>query len=211
MSTTGRHGQTAVENTKITVTDSQGNTVTASLKDLGVNVNQKQTVSALIAAKDSNPFVRSNPFSSRMSSCRNHRQACAQPIPDWQAHSGTTARPSHPPLPMIRCREFSDRGAGGQAPVTDNVVKAIDQALDTPGTTRTASITYTQTDMPISEAAATAADQANAGLGLSITINGDATTYKIPAATIASWTVTTADPARAPSRCPMTSRPSVTT
>ena len=55
--------KSAVENTKITVTDSQGNAVTASLKDLGVNVNQKQTVSALIAAKDSNPFVRINPFS----------------------------------------------------------------------------------------------------------------------------------------------------
>ena len=192
--------KSAVENTKITVTDSQGNTVTASLKDLGVNVNQKQTVSALIAAKDSNPFVRSNPFSKQNVKlvATTDKLALSQYLTGKLIPNDSQAIASTIAYDQTSQKFTVTVGRGGQAPVTDNVVKAIDQALDTPGTTRTASITYTQTDMPISEAAATtAADQANAGLGLSITINnGDATTYKIPAATIASWTVTTADPAK---------------
>ena len=192
--------KSAVENTKITVTDSQGNTVTASLKDLGVNVNQKQTVSALIAAKDSNPFVRSNPFSKQNVKlvATADKLALSQYLTGKLIPNDSQAIASTIAYDQTSQKFTVTVGRGGQAPVTDNVVKAIDQALDTPGTTRTASITYTQTDMPISEAAATtAADQANAGLGLSITINnGDATTYKIPAATIASWTVTTADPAK---------------
>lgn len=192
--------KSAVENTKITVTDSQGNTVTASLKDLGVNVNQKQTVSALIAAKDSNPFVRINPFSKQNVKlvATADKLALSQYLTGKLIPNDSQAIASTIAYDQTSQKFTVTVGRGGQAPVTDNVVKAIDQALDTPGTTRTASITYTQTDMPISEAAATtAADQANVGLGLSITINnGDATTYKIPAATIASWTVTTADPAK---------------
>ena len=192
--------KSAVENTKITVTDSQGNAVTASLKDLGVNVNQKQTVSALIAAKDSNPFVRINPFSKQnvKLSATADKLALSQYLTGKLIPNDSQAIASTIAYDQTSQKFTVTVGRGGQAPVTDNVVKAIDQALDTPGTTRTASITYTQTDMPISEAAATtAADQANAGLGLSITINnGDATTYKIPVATIASWTVTTADPAK---------------
>ena len=192
--------KSAVENTKITVTDSQGNTVTASLKDLGVNVNQKQTVSALIAAKDSNPFVRINPFSKQNVKlvATADKLALSQYLTGKLIPNDSQAIASTIAYDQTSQKFTVTVGRGGQAPVTDNVVKAIDQALDTPGTTRTASITYTQTDMPISEAAATtAADQANAGLGLSITINnGDATTYKISAATIASWTVTTADPAK---------------
>ncbi len=192
--------KSAVENTKITVTDSQGNAVTASLKDLGVNVNQKQTVSALIAAKDSNPFVRINPFSKQnvKLSATADKLALSQYLTGKLIPNDSQAIASTIAYDQTSQKFTVTVGRGGQAPVTDSVVKAIDQALDTPGTTRTASITYTQTDMPISEAAATtAADQANAGLGLSITINnGDATTYKIPAATIASWTVTTADPAK---------------
>ncbi|MDC7284964.1 L,D-transpeptidase [Bifidobacterium thermophilum] len=192
--------KSAVENTKITVTDSQGNAVTASLKDLGVNVNQKQTVSALIAAKDSNPFVRINPFNKQnvKLSATADKLALSQYLTGKLIPNDSQAIASTIAYDQTSQKFTVTVGRGGQAPVTDSVVKAIDQALDTPGTTRTASITYTQTDMPISEAAATtAADQANAGLGLSITINnGDATTYKIPAATIASWTVTTADPAK---------------
>ena len=192
--------KSAVENTKITVTDSQGNAVTASLKDLGVNVNQKQTVSALIAAKDSNPFVRINPFSKQnvKLSATADKLALSQYLTGKLIPNDSQAIASTIAYDQTSQKFTVTVGRGGQAPVTDSVVKAIDQALDTPGTTRTANITYTQTDMPISEAAATtAADQANAGLGLSITINnGDATTYKIPAATIASWTVTTADPAK---------------
>lgn len=192
--------KSAVENTKITVTDSQGNAVTASLKDLGVNVNQKQTVSALIAAKDSNPFVRINPFSKQnvKLSATADKLALSQYLTGKLIPSDSQAIASTIAYDQTSQKFTVTVGRGGQEPVTDSVVKAIDQALNTPGTTRTASITYTQTDMPISEAAATtAADQANAGLGLSITINnGDATTYKIPAATIASWTVTTADPAK---------------
>lgn len=192
--------KSAVENTKITVTDSQGNAVTASLKDLGVNVNQKQTVSALIAAKDSNPFVRINPFSKQnvKLSATADKLALSQYLTGKLIPNDSQAIASTIAYDQTSQKFTVTVGRGGQAPVTDSVVKAMDQALDTPGTTRTASITYTQTDMPISEAAATtAADQANAGLGLSITINnGDATTYKIPAATIASWTVTTADPAK---------------
>lgn len=192
--------KSAVENTKITVTDSQGNAVTASLKDLGVNVNQKQTVSALIAAKDSNPFVRINPFNKQnvKLSATADKLALSQYLTSKLIPNDSQAIASTIAYDQTSQKFTVTVGRGGQAPVTDSVVKAIDQALDTPGTTRTASITYTQTDMPISEAAATtAADQANAGLGLSITINnGDATTYKIPAATIASWTVTTADPAK---------------
>lgn len=192
--------KSAVENTKITVTDSQGNAVTASLKDLGVNVNQKQTVSALIAAKDSNPFVRINPFSKQnvKLSATADKLALSQYLTGKLIPNDSQAIASTIAYDQTSQKFTVTVGRGGQEPVTDSVVKAIDQALDTPGTTRTASITYTQTDMPISEAAATtAADQANAGLGLSITINnGDATTYKIPAATIASWTVTTADPAK---------------
>ena len=190
----------AVNATKITVTDQQGNTVTASLKDLGVTVNEQQTVSELVSAKNANPFMRINPFAKQSVklAATTDKLALSEYLtgklitPDQQAIASTISYDD------VSSKFVVNAGRGGQTPVIDTVTKAVDQAIDQPGSVRTASVSYTQTDMPISEAAAAqAADQANAGLALTVTVNnGDATTYKIPAATIASWTTTTADPAK---------------
>lgn len=190
----------AVNATKITVTDQQGNTVTASLKDLGVIVNEQQTVSELVSAKNANPFMRINPFAKQSIklAATTDKLALSEYLtgklitPDQQAIASTISYDD------ASSKFVVNAGRGGQTPVIDTVTKAVDQAIDQPGSVRTASVSYTQTDMPISEAAAAqAADQANAGLALTVTVNnGDATTYKIPAATIASWTTTTADPAK---------------
>ncbi|MCF2562362.1 L,D-transpeptidase [Bifidobacterium boum] len=190
----------AVNATKITVTDQQGNTVTASLKDLGVTVNEQQTVSELVSAKNANPFMRINPFAKQnvKLAATTDKLALSEYLtgklitPDQQAIASTISYDD------ASSKFVVNAGRGGQTPVIDTVTKAVDQAIDQPGSVRTASVSYTQTDMPISEAAAAqAADQANAGLALTVTVNnGDATTYKIPAATIASWTTTTADPAK---------------
>lgn len=190
----------AVNTTKITVTDQQGNTVTASLKDLGVTVNEQQTVSELVSAKNANPFMRINPFAKQSVklAATTDKLALSEYLtgklitPDQQAIASTISYDD------ASSKFVVNAGRGGQTPVIDTVTKAVDQAIDQPGSVRTASVSYTQTDMPISEAAAAqAADQANAGLALTVTVNnGDATTYKIPAATIASWTTTTADPAK---------------
>lgn len=190
----------AVNATKITVTDQQGNTVTASLKDLGVTVNEQQTVSELVSAKNANPFMRINPFAKQSVklAATTDKLALSEYLtgklitPDLQAIASTISYDD------ASSKFVVNAGRGGQTPVIDTVTKAVDQAIDQPGSVRTASVSYTQTDMPISEAAAAqAADQANAGLALTVTVNnGDATTYKIPAATIASWTTTTADPAK---------------
>lgn len=190
----------AVDATKITVTDAQGNTLTASLKDLGVTVDEQQTVSALLSAKSGNPFTRINPFARQhvKLSATVDKLALSEYLtgklitPDQQAVASTISYDDASSKFVVTA------GRGGQTPVVDNVTTAVDQAIDQPGSTRTATVGYTQTDMPISEAAAAqAADQANAGLALNITIsNGDATTYKVPAATIASWTTTTADPSK---------------
>lgn len=190
----------AVNATKITVTDQQGNTVTASLKDLGVTVNEQQTVSELVSAKNANPFMRINPFAKQSVklAATTDKLALSEYLtgklitPDQQAIASTISYDD------ASSKFVVNAGRGGQTPVVDTVTKAVDQAIDQPGSVRTASVSYTQTDMPISEAAAAqAADQANAGLALTVTVNnGDATTYKIPAATIASWTTTTADPAK---------------
>lgn len=190
----------AVNATKITVTDQQGNTVTASLKDLGVTVNEQQTVSELVSAKNANPFMRINPFAKQSVklAATTDKLALSEYLtgklitPDQQAIASTISYDD------ASSKFVVNAGRGGQTPVIDTVTKAVDQAIDQPGSVHTASVSYTQTDMPISEAAAAqAADQANAGLALTVTVNnGDATTYKIPAATIASWTTTTADPAK---------------
>lgn len=190
----------AVNATKITVTDQQGNTVTASLKDLGVTVNEQQTVSELVSAKNANPFMRINPFAKQSVklAATTDKLALSEYLtgklitPDQQAIASTISYDD------ASSKFVVNAGRGGQTPVIDTVTKAVDQSIDQPGSVRTASVSYTQTDMPISEAAAAqAADQANAGLALTVTVNnGDATTYKIPAATIASWTTTTADPAK---------------
>lgn len=190
----------AVNATKITVTDQQGNTVTASLKDLGVTVNEQQTVSELVSAKNVNPFMRINPFAKQSVklAATTDKLALSEYLtgklitPDQQAIASTISYDD------ASSKFVVNAGRGGQTPVIDTVTKAVDQAIDQPGSVRTASVSYTQTDMPISEAAAAqAADQANAGLALTVTVNnGDVTTYKIPAATIASWTTTTADPAK---------------
>lgn len=190
----------AVNATKITVTDQQGNTVTASLKDLGVAVNEQQTVSELVSAKNANPFMRINPFAKQSVklAATTDKLALSEYLtgklitPDQQAIASTISYDD------ASSKFVVNAGRGGQTPVIDTVTKAVDQAIDQPGSVRTTSVSYTQTDMPISEAAAAqAADQANAGLALIITVNnGDVTTYKIPAATIASWTTTTADPAK---------------
>ncbi len=190
----------AVNATKITVTDQQGNTVTASLKDLGVTVNEQQTVSELVSAKNANPFMRINPFAKQSVklAATTDKLALSEYLtgklitPDQQAIASTISYDD------VSSKFVVNAGRGGQTPVIDTVTKAVDQAIDQPGSVRTASVSYTQTDMPISEAAAAqAADQANAGLALTVTVNnGDVTTYKIPAATIASWTTTTADPAK---------------
>lgn len=190
----------AVNATKITVTDQQGNTVTASLKDLGVTVNEQQTVSELVSAKNANPFMRINPFAKQSVklAATTDKLALSEYLtgklitPDQQAIASTISYDD------ASSKFVVNAGRGGQTPVIDTVTKAVDQAIDQPGSVHTASVSYTQTDMPISEAAAAqAADQANAGLALTVTVNnGDATTYKIPAATIASWTTTTTDPAK---------------
>ncbi|MDN6025973.1 L,D-transpeptidase [Bifidobacterium mongoliense] len=189
-----------VQRSTITVSDGQGKTVKASLRDLGVNVDTHATVRALIGAKGTNPFNRLNPFNHATVplSATANKLTAGEFVTTAFVTPGDRAVPSSIAFNNDTHTFTATEGKGGSIPESEPVNAAVDRMIAQPGTPATVKVGYRSVDMPISMQSATdAANQANARLSAPITLTaGDHQSFTVPAQTLASWITPAGDPAK---------------
>lgn len=185
----------AVDDSAITVTDSEGNAVKADLKSLGVSVDVEKTVSDLLNAKSGNMIARINPFDKQSvpleaktdesvlttylteKLVKQEDRAVASSV----AYNGTTFAVT--------------QGREGKEAQPAAVVKSVKHAIAEPGTPRKVTVQYSQVAMPITvETATSAANEANKRLAAPLVIgNSKDKTFTVPAGEVAKWITVTPD------------------
>ncbi|RSX53442.1 peptidoglycan-binding protein [Bifidobacterium goeldii] len=187
----------AVADSAITVTDSDGGKVKASLKDLGVTVDVNKTVNKLLAAKSDSMFARVNPFARQdvalvantddyVMSTYLTKQLVKE---DDRAVASTIAYDE-----SSKTFTVTD-GKDGKAPQSKSVTNAIERAVSDPGQAQSVSVTYADVTMPVTvDTATTAAGEANQRLSAPVTItNSKSKSFTLPADEIAKWIKPTTD------------------
>lgn len=190
----------AVAKSTVTVSDGNGRTVNATLKDLGVTVDVQQTVRNLLAAKSGNDVARVNPFSRANVglATTTDQLALSNYLTGQFVTRNDRAMASNITYNATSGNFTVVPGKDGRAPTASSVGAAVDTLIAKPGTAVKASIQYQNVQMPITVAAAQkVADQANQRVASPITFkNGNAATFTIPASQVASWITTTVDPSK---------------
>ena len=194
---------TAVKDSAITVNDTtSGSKVTASLKDLGVDVDIDATVDELLGAKAASnlleDLVRVNPFSHKgvtLTATTNDFTMSDYLASQLIDESGR-AVPSSIAYSAESHAFVATEGRGGSTPDTTKVKAAVEQAIAEPGTAATVSVADKATETPITLATAQqAADQANQRLTTPVVLtNGDAKQFTLPAEEVAKWIKPTGEP-----------------
>ncbi|MFT9112361.1 MAG: L,D-transpeptidase [Bifidobacterium psychraerophilum] len=181
----------AYDSSTVSIKDSSGKTLTATLKDLGVSVDTKATVQQLLSAKSSDAIGHLNPLSTtsipltlktdeaKMTDFLTDKLVDS----DQQAHAATVSYDA-------ASKSFvAKAGSDGQTPQISTVKAAVSKLSDDPGTTVQASVTYSDVAAPITEQTAQeAAASGNQRLSQAITIeSGEGKTLSIPATEVAKW------------------------
>ncbi|MBM6699616.1 L,D-transpeptidase family protein [Bifidobacterium pullorum subsp. saeculare] len=188
--------ESTVKATTITVTDTNGGKVTASLKDLGADVDVNKTVDALLGAKAvhgvGDEFARLYPFDkvSVPLSATTDDYAMSTFLTDRLVTEDDRAVASTVAYDGNAKAFVATAGRDGKAPEAGGVAKAVDAAIASPGTGHTVNVVFKSVAMPVSaETATDAANAANQRLAAPIVItNGDQKEMTIPADQIAAWT-----------------------
>lgn len=188
----------AVANSKVTVTDGDGKSVTASLADLGVKVDVDATVSQLLAAKSDNAIAKVNPFASQNVSLNAtvDKLKLSDYLTENFVQESDRAVASSIAYDDANKTFAATEGKGGRTPEDTGVVEAVNALISEPGSNKNVSVEYKTVDMPISlDAAQKAADGANTRLAAAFTINnGNSKTFTVPVEQVASWITPTGDP-----------------
>lgn len=183
--------QSAVNDSRVEVADNSGKDTKASLKDLGVNVDVKATVNALLQAKSSAGAVKINPFQRAQVKLviSTDQSAMSDYLTTTFVQEGERAKASSISYDEAAKKFVVVTGKEGKAPKLNTVKSAVAQIQEQPGITASAPITYDSVTMPISqETAQQAADTANQRMAQSVVItNGDQKSYTIPSDVVASW------------------------
>lgn len=187
--------QQAVKDSGITVKDSNGASVTASLEDLGVNVDVDKTVDDLMNAKASSnliedvkrvlPFVHENvPLSAT-----TDNGALDAFLSEKLIGEDERAVPSSIAYDGGQHLFTAVEGRSGKAPKSDDVKTAVGWAIADPGMSTTLTIDDETIDTPIAlDTAQSAADAANQRLTNKIVMTaGDAKQFEVPVDDVASW------------------------
>lgn len=184
----------AVSATSITLTDSKGKKVKASLKDLGVTVNVGGTVKAILAAKSGEGIRRLNPLERVDVPLKATTDDTV--LAEYLA-GRFVAKSDRPVASSVSYDSDSgkfvvDGGSTGSVAQTFAITDAIDAAIEEPGGSHAVSFRYERGGMPISIGTADkVAAEANSRIGTITLTDGDKVTWSVPAAQIASWTVLT--------------------
>lgn len=186
----------AVKDSAITVKDTTGNTsATASLADLGVDVDVDATVDDIMNAKSSSnigeDILRINPFghvdvalAATPDNAKLDEYLSAKLVSDAERAVPSTINYDGNAHAFVAAE-----GRAGKSPKLGKVVTAVKDAIAKPGAAATVTVTDETIDAPIAlEAAQKAADAANQRLNNKIVMtNGDAKQFELPVDTVASW------------------------
>lgn len=176
---------------KVTISNTQGKSVTASLTDLGVKSDVDATVQQLLDAKKEHWYEVINPFAKQQVNLQGKvdqlalaQYASQQLITDEQrvVNASVTYNQDANKFEVTPSRE-------GDAPEIDNIVSAIKQVQADPAVKQNVKLQTKNEPAAIDDATAQqTADEANARLAQEIKItNGEGKSFTLPAQNIASW------------------------
>lgn len=187
----------AVDASSLVIKDDRGNSITADLGELGVKINQPNTVRAIMQAKHDNLFTRIMPW--------------IQQSVSLQAKVDHSAMDSYVLTRFVRERDRAvpysakfdknsesyvvEDGIPGRTIETLSVREAVKKILAHPGKSLKVSVTSRKTQAPIKrDAAQKLVDELNKLLSKKITFNnGDGKDFTVPKTVLASWITVKAD------------------
>lgn len=190
----------AVDSSSLVIKDDRGNSITADLGELGVKINQPNTVRAIMQAKHNNLFTRIMPW--------------IQQSISLQAKVDHSAMDSYVLTRFVRERDRAvpysakfdknsesyvvEDGIPGRTIETLSVREAVKKLLAHPGKSLKVSVTSRKTQAPIKrDAAQKLVDELNKLLSKKITFNnGDGKDFTVPKTVLASWITVKADTTR---------------
>lgn len=190
----------AVDASSLVIKDDRGNSITADLGELGVKINQPNTVRAIMQAKHNNLFTRIMPW--------------IQQTVSLQAKVDHSAMDSYVLTRFVRERDRAvpysakfdknsesyvvEDGIPGRTIETLSVREAVKKLLAHPGKSLKVSVTSRKTQAPIKrDAAQKLVDELNKLLSKKITFNnGDGKDFTVPKTVLASWITVKADTTR---------------
>ena len=190
----------AVDSSSLVIKDDRGNSITADLGELGVKINQPNTVQAIMQAKHNNLFTRIMPW--------------IQQSISLQAKVDHSAMDSYVLTRFVRERDRAvpysakfdknsesyviEDGIPGRTIETLSVREAVKKLLAHPGKSLKVSVTSRKTQAPIKrDAAQKLVDELNKLLSKKITFNnGDGKDFTVPKTVLASWITVKADTTR---------------
>lgn len=187
----------AVDASSLVIKDDRGNSITADLGELGVKINQPNTVRAIMQAKHDNLFTRIMPW--------------IQQSVSLQAKVDHSAMDSYVLTRFVRERDRAvpysakfdknsesyvvEDGIPGRTIETLSVREAVKKILAHPGKSLKVSVTSRKTQAPIKrDAAQKLVDELNKLLSKKIAFNnGDGKDFTVPKTVLASWITVKAD------------------
>ena len=192
--------QNAVNRTELVIKDDRGNTTTASLKQLGVKVNTKATVSAILNAKRDNLFTRIMPWVQKNVSLNAKRDDSKMDV--YLLHKFVLKHDRAVPYTAVFNKESESfgvqDGVPGRTIETMPVREAVKKLIANPGKTVKVSVSSRRTDAPIKrDAAQKLANDLNKVLEKKLKFsNGDGDDFTVPKKELASWINVKADTTR---------------
>ncbi|MFU0574416.1 L,D-transpeptidase [Gardnerella vaginalis] len=192
--------QNAVENSKLEISDDQGNSIDADLSQLGVKIDENATVKAIMNAKRDNLFTRIMPWVHQTVSLKAERDDSA--LDSYLLHKFIRESDRAVPYSAVFDKDSGsfkvEDGVPGRTIETMSVREAVKKLIAHPGKTVKVSVTSRRTDAPIKlDAAQKFVNDLNKLLEKKVTFNnGDGKDFTVPKEAIASWISVNADTTR---------------
>ena len=192
--------QNAVDNSKLEISDDQGNSIDADLSQLGVKIDKNATVKAIMNAKRDNLFTRIMPWVRQTVSLKAVRDDSA--LDSYLLHKFIRESDRAVPYSAVFDKDSEsfkvEDGVPGRTIETMSVREAVKKLIAHPGKTVKVSVTSRRTDAPIKlDAAQKFVNDLNKLLEKKVTFNnGDGKDFTVPKEAIASWISVNADTTR---------------
>ncbi|MFU0569535.1 L,D-transpeptidase [Gardnerella vaginalis] len=192
--------QNAVDNSKLEISDDQGNSIDADLSQLGVKIDKNATVKAIMNAKRDNLFTRIMPWVRQTVSLKAERDDSA--LDSYLLHKFIRESDRAVPYSAVFDKDSEsfkvEDGVPGRTIETMSVREAVKKLIAHPGKTVKVSVTSRRTDAPIKlDVAQKFVNDLNKLLEKKVTFNnGDGKDFTVPKEAIASWISVNADTTR---------------
>ncbi len=192
--------QNAIDNSKLEISDDQGNSIDADLSQLGVKIDKNATVKSIMNAKRDNLFTRIMPWVHQTVSLKAVRDDSA--LDSYLLHRFIRESDRAVPYSAVFDKDSEsfkvEDGVPGRTIETMSVREAVKKLIAHPGKTVKVSVTSRRTDAPIKlDAAQKLVNDLNKLLEKKVTFNnGDGKDFAVPKEAIASWISIKADTTR---------------